>query len=884
MIWNKNLCIPGILIFCLLFSGHTKGQYIDLSRIITINQKNITLGKLFTIIETKGNIHLSYSPDQVDLQKQVSFSVRNKTLKYALDKLCKEQKLQYTIVEQHIVIKPAKEIPHQQEKMNRYTISGYIRDKETGERLIGASVYISGTPFGAITNAYGYYSLTLEQGGYSIKYAFMGYTDTTVSVTLNRNIENSIALEYDETLLEEVVVTKDIEEEIIETSQMSKTRITPETMEQIPGLMGEKDLIKSLQTIPGIKTYGDASASFFVRGGNKDQNLILLDEAPIYNPAHLMGFFSTFVPEAIKDIKVYKGDMPASHGGRLSSLIDIKTKDGNMKKYKVYGNLGIITSGLSVEGPVVKNKSSFFISGRKSNLNLLFRPFFPYLNIWFYDVSGKINYTFNSKNRLYVSVYSGQDNYGVLENNREDFGIAWSNIAGTIRWNHLFNDKLFSNTTVYASRYSYFLYFSKDTNNYLNTFIGNLSLKTDFTCFMNPRNTIRFGIALNGHYFNPGNHVYGAGDQDYFPDVPSSNALETVAYLSNEQKINKKFSLRYGLRMPVWLNFGPTTVYKFDDDYEVHDTLEINSLSKYNSFINLEPRISAKYTLNTTASLKASYSRTVQYIQLLSNSVSPFTSIEVFLPGGPNIKPQQADLTAAGVVKSFPKWNVDVSIEGFYKSMYNQIEYKNHPNMLFNPLIEGELRFGKAWSYGADLLIRKTKGALTGWAGYTYSRVFKKIKDINDGKKYPPYYDRPHSVNMNAAYRVSKRIKISASWTFSSGIAISTPTSFYYLDGFTVPIPIYEEKNNDRLPAYHRLDVSASWMLNKPGNWFKHRIELSVYNVYNQKNPVAVNFNKMKDTDGNFYIPVNIFSRPEVVSTELALMGIMPSINYKFTF
>ncbi|MBL4655704.1 MAG: TonB-dependent receptor plug domain-containing protein [Bacteroidia bacterium] len=714
----------------------------------------------------------------------------------------------------------------------------------------------------------------------------MGYQNIHENIELSGSHKIDLDLQEDESILEEVVIEENREEVIINRNQMSQVNLTTKSIIEMPGFMGETELIKSLQAVPGIKSYGDGSVFFYVRGGNKDQNLILIDEAPIYNPSHLLGFFSSFTPDAIKDVKIYKGDIPLSQGGALSSLIDIKTKDGNMKKFGAYGSVGLISTKLSLEGPIRKDKSSFFISSRRSHLELYVpKNERDKFKLYFKDFNAKLNYKFNDNNRLYFTLYTGKDYFAsAASNDIGAFGVSWGNSAATLRWNHLFNDKLFSNTTIYTSRYDYRLILSVDDNNYWNETIANLSLKTDFTYFKNPKNKIKFGTSVKGHYFDPGNLVMNNVSENVnLPEIPQSRARHFVTYIASERKFDQNFTIKYGIRLNTWHNIGPTTVYKFDSNHEVEDTLIIAENDKYETYRNLEPRISFHYKIDSTSTARLSIGRTTQYLQLLSNSVSPFTSLEVWLPAGPNIKPQKADQIAIGYNRVSFKRKLDLTAELYYKIMKNQIDYKDHANMLLNPLIEGELRFGKAWSYGIEFLIKKTKGRLSGWLGYTLSKTMKKIEGVNNGVAYPAYYDRPHDLSVYLTFKAKPRWNLSANWIYSTGSAITTPTSFYYYQGYMVPI--YASKNNDRMPDYHRLDVSANFKLNKnKDKKYQHSLTFSIYNVYARKNPVAVNFNKKQNGDGNYTVPSNLYAQPEYIATQIYLLGIIPSINYNFTF
>ncbi|MCK4662547.1 MAG: TonB-dependent receptor [Bacteroidales bacterium] len=872
-----------LVIFFFITPFITFSQQINLDKKISITVKDKPLDEVLNEISVLGQINFSYSNEQIHRENKITINATDKTIKEILDEIFSDININYIIVENQIILKPLKDKPGKQKDDKEYTINGYIKDINDGETLIGATIYIEGTTIGTITNAYGFYSITLPKGNYKIVYSFIGYENIIIPVELIKNQNISIELEFDNSVLNEVIIIASEQENIIEKNQMSEINITPKTLNNLPGFIGEPDLIKSLQSLPGIKLFGDGSTSFYVRGGNLDQNLILIDEAPIYNPAHLLGFFSVFVPDAIKEIKIYKGDIPANYGGKLSSLIDIKTKDGNLKKFSAYGNYGLITGLLSVEGPIIKDKSSFFISARKSHIRwLIQKASGENSDLYFYDFNFKTNFKINNNNRLFLSCYSGKDYFSVPSGNDDSFGISWGNTAGTLRWNHLFSEKLFSNTTLYLSKYDYFLFTSVKNNDYWNSYIANISLKTDFTYYINLQNTLKFGAKFSGHYFNPGNLYIADTISQYAPFVFNKQANENVLYCSNKQNINGKLSIRYGIRLLTWRNIGPTKVYIFDEKHNLKDTITPAEEEVFNTYFNIEPRLSIKYSVNNTSSFKASYGTTYQHLHLISNLISPFTSLEVWLPSGPNIKPQKAHQFVLGYFKKFPKKNFDFTIESFYKKMFNQIDYKDHAKMLLNPLIEGELRFGKAYSYGIELILNKSIGRLNGWISYTYSRIFKKIDGVNNNNKYPAFYDRPHDLSLSLTYKTLRRWLFSANWVYTTGAAITTPTGFYYYQGRSVPI--YTVKNNDRLPDYHRLDLSATIDLNKPQKKFKHSLTFSLYNAYARQNPLSINFNKTINSNNEIKIPANFYTNPYLITSKISLIGIMPAIIYKFKF
>ncbi len=877
-----------LIAFLLFISGNSFSQ--DLNQKISITLKNVALIDVINEISNIGHVNFSYSPQSIPVEKKISIKAKNKTIKDILDKVFKENGITYSIVENQIILKPqiaeAKITSALPKEEYKYTISGYLKDKSSGEVMIGASVYVKGTTLGTTSNAYGFYSLTLPGGKYDIVFSFIGYKSITQNVELKENKNINSELETSNFEVKAIEIKSNNQESEMRNNQLGAIKLSPIVIKQLPGFVGDIDIIKSLQAVPGIQSYGDGSTMFYVRGGSSDQNLILVDEAPIYNPSHLFGFFTAIAPDAIKDVEAYKGDFPANYGGRLSSVIDIRTKDGNMKRTEFSGSIGPYTSNVTIEGPFKKDKSSFFISGRRSNLNWLtrYKKAKNLYNINFFDFNVKLNYKINDNNRFYLTFYAGNDAYSSIKTlNIRTFGISWNNILGTIRWNHIFSKKLFSNTTIYSSKYNYYLYMSKELNDYWNSAISNNTIKTDFTYYPNPKNTIKSGIELSSHYSNPGNvHFSDVDIQRHVPEIPKYTSREYDFYISNEQELSEKFSMRYGIRLPVWQNTGATTVYYFNNNYNVMDTLQVGENSVYSTFISPEPRINIKYAVNKNSSLKAGYCRTTQFVQLLSNSTSPFTSLDVWVPSGPNIKPQKADQYSLGYFRQLFESKFQFSTEVFYKNFYNQVDYKDHANMLFNPLIEGELRFGKAWSYGAELMLRKSEGKFTGWLGYTYSRVYKQTEDINNNETYPASYDRPNDICVNIAYNAGRRWSFSANWIYLTGEPVSTPIGFYYYNGYSVPI--YGSKNNDRLPDYHRLDLSVTLKLNKPERRYKHSLSFTLYNAYARRNPISVNFNKIINDNGDFVVPIDINGNNEIVPTTISVIGVIPSITYNFKF
>ncbi len=860
----------------------------NLDRKITIKAIDEPLGKVISQISEKGYILFSFSPQLIPVNKKITVVARNTSLSKIFEMVFTANGIEYILSEKQVILKLAKqEIPSKPEselkQLRKYTISGTIRDKSTGEVIIGANVYDIASMQGTTSNAYGFYSLSLPMGEYRITNSYIGYSSVSQHVNLNKNINATIDLELSAIEMNTVVISSDPEAETAHLNHAGDIRFSPSVLKQIPGFAGNVDVLKSLQNVPGILTFGDGSSFYYVRGGNSDQNLLLIDEAPIYNPSHLFGFFSALAPDAIKDVMIYKGDFPATYGGRLSSVIDMRAREGNMKQLGFSGNLGPYTTDVTLEGPILKEKSSFLVSSRISNMNWL-----KFLDdgdrtykFNFYDINAKLNVRLNDNNRFFLTAFKGNDEFNRFNSlNTNTFGISWKNIAGTLRWNHVFSSRLFSNTTAYISRYNYYLDLSKELSTYWTSSISNATIKTDISWFLNPKNTIKTGFEINGHQSNPGK-MYFTNDE-----IPASLAqyqsTEFAVYASNEQQLGQKFFARYGLRISRWNDLGPTSVYFFDGNHNVIDTVEVAKNTVYKNFLNFEPRLSLKYAISENSSLHANYNHNVQHLQVLSNSTSPFTSLDVWVPSGPNIAPQKADQVSLGYFCKIFQHQLDFSVEAYYKRLYNQVDYKDHPNMLLNQLIEGELRFGNGWSYGIETLLRKKKGRFTGWFSYAWSRSMKKIEDVNDGRMFPAAYDRPHNFSITLSYVCGKHWSFSSHWMYLTGAPFSSPTGFYYVNGYS--LPVYGEKNNDRLPDYHRMDLSVSFALSKPEKRFQHNLMLTIYNAYGRHNPFSINFNKTQDGNENIVVPANLEGDVDRIITSMSVAGAIPSLNYTFRF
>ncbi len=839
---------------------------------VSVDFKETPVEEVLETISKNTGVTFSYNPKRIATGRKITYQARNKPLAVVLGDLGVLAALEYEWVEGKVVLKPARQVANL--VAPDVTLSGFIKDESNGEVLIGATVVIDSLKVGVSSNVYGFYSLTVPKGTYAVTYSFVGFDKLVKSIDLSASVMETVGLKVASSLLEEIVVSG-YTSSITSAVQLGKSNIKPVQVSEKPALMGETDVVKVLESVPGVKFHSDGSTFYYVRGGNRDQNLILVDDAPIYNPSHLLGLFSTLIPEAINDMSLYKGGMPASLGGRLSSVMDVRTKVGNDRHFQASGDFGLLTSKLTLEGPIRKEKSSFMLSGRFSRVKWFFEQGNDDIDRFsFFDLTGKANFNINGKNKLFFSFYTGSDNY-LTSNN----GIEWSNLAGSIRWSHVFNRRLFLNTTLAGSVYDYFLHTDRASSTQWNSHISNLSLKADFTYFLNPNQEITFGWSFAGYNFNPGNLTTGL--PGFVPPVVSvRNSEEFVLYANHEVRFGKRVGLSYGLRLSTWANRGGAFEILYDEGRNPADTLFFEKGDRYIEFENVEPRITWSYFMNENASLKANFSRQVQNIHLISNSISPFTSLEVWLPSSFNIKPQKANQASIGAYRFLPASGVSLDVEFFYKKMFNQIDYEGHAETLLNPLIERELRFGQATAYGLELQARKETGRLRWWLGYSYSRAKRKFAEVNSGRQFNAFYDRPHQINASLSYDFGSRWTASINWNYYTGAPFSAPVSFFNVNGLEVPV--FGNKNNERLPDYHRMDVSATRKLNRrPDQRFQHDLSFSIFNLYGRKNLLFVNFNKEEDTAGNFRIPVNLLDA-ERVSSRLFLFGFIPSVTYNF--
>lgn len=751
-----------------------------------------------------------------------------------------------------------------------FTISGSIKDASSGEDLIGAIVAVKNDASkAATTNAYGFYSLTLPAGTYTLVYQYVGYNLQEEETTLGQNLTKNISLSPAARDLKEVVVRTEKADKNVSSTEMSTFKLDPKAIQNVPVLLGERDIIKVLQMTPGVKSAGEGNAGFFVRGGAADQNLILLDEAPVYNASHLLGFFSVFNSDALKDVTLYKGGIPAEYGGRGSSVMDIKMRDGNNQRISASGGIGLIASRLTLEGPLVKNRGSFIVSGRRTYADLFLKASnqanLRNSRLYFYDLNIKANYKLSDRDRVFLSGYFGRDVFGFSD----VFGFDWGNGTGTLRWNHLVSNKLFSNTSLIFSNYNYRIKIGfNDEDITVRSSIQDWNFKQDFGYTPNTNNNIRFGFNVINHQFKPGQITTGAGSNVNNQTLNGRRAVELGAYVQNDMRVTDRLQLQYGLRYSGFNFMGKATVYTYDATGNVTGVKSYDNGQSIKYYNGWEPRVAARYQITPTSSLKASYNRMYQYMHLLSNSTTTAPT-DQWIPTSNNVKPQIIDQVAAGYFRNFKDNTYELSIEGYYKTLQNQIDYRNGADLIFNEKVEGELVYGKGRAYGAEFLIRKQSGRLTGWVSYTLSRSLRTFDAINQGREYPARQDRIHDLAIVAIYDLKKNLKLSGNFIYYTGSAVTFPSGKYQINGMQVPY--YTDRNGYRFPDYHRLDLGLTWITRKT-----ERVEqswtFSLYNAYGRQNAYTITFRQNKDNP------------QQTEAVRLALFSIVPAITWNFKF
>lgn len=751
-----------------------------------------------------------------------------------------------------------------QQKM---TVSGTISSKTKGETIIAATVRLGNSS--TISNDYGFYSITVNKGVYTLQVTAVGFQASVQEITVDKDLVLNVTLEDVVRDLDEVLVTSSSRNRSLSSPQMGVEKLSTKDIKYVPVLLGERDILKVVQLLPGVKSAGDGNSGFFVRGGAADQNLILLDEAPVYNASHLLGFFSTFNSDAIKDMTMYKAGMPAQYGGRLSSVLDIKMNEGNNQAYNVSGGIGLISAKLNVEGPIQKNRSSFLVTGRRTYVDAFLKlskdSTVNSNNLSFYDFNAKANYIIGKKDRIYLSGYFGRDNLGV----GSTFGLAWGNGTGTVRWNHIFGPRLFSNTSLIYSNYNYTISIRSGATDFdIFSQIRDWNLKEELQWYVNSKNNIRFGVNAIYHSIRPGEVTATAASSINSSKLQRRYSLENAAYATNTWKAAEKINVTYGVRLTAFSILGKGDFYAITPEGIVTDTFSYKKAEVVKTYLNAEPRLAISYQFDPVSSVKASYTRNVQNLHLISNSTTS-SPTDKWVASTNIIKPEISDQYSLGYYKNIGS-QFELSVEGYYKTMQNQVDYKDGADIYINSdAIETQLLFGKGRAYGIEWLFKKKTGKFNGWLSYTLSKTERKINGISNNNWYNAKQDRTHDIAVVGIYQLNRKWTISANWIYYTGSAVTFPAGKYRIDDQTVYY--YTERNAYRMPAYHRLDIGATWLL-KQKKRFSSELTISLYNAYGRENAYTIEFRDNKDDP----------DKTEAVQT--ALFKYIPSVSYNFKF
>ena len=755
-------------------------------------------------------------------------------------------------------------------------VTGVVKDAESNSTLIGVSLYEEHLQLGTTTDEKGRYELSLPIGEHSLRISYIGYTTVYKKVSIGtKPLTLNIKLEPESEKLSEVQVTSERKDRNVTAMSMSVQTLDMITIKKIPALMGEVDVIKSITLLPGVQSASEGSSGFSVRGGATDHNLILLDEAPIYNASHFLGFFSVFNNDVVKDATLYKGDIPANFGGRLSSVLDVSVKDEMPKRLGLQGGIGLVTSHLMLETPLFDHKTSVLLAGRRTYAGLILPFMGEDLNkskINFYDVNAKVSQSLGKNDRLFLSLYNGHDQFSM----QQMIGLGYGNSSATLRWSHIFSERLTSNLSLIGSRYRYNIDINYSPYDFaISAGTDAASLNYDFAMHWNEKHDSKFGLTTGIQSYLQGEVDDRGGALSQYLQIDQSKSvarkgLEHAVYFTHDYTPTPRLTLRAGMRLSCFQNIGEEDLYVFDDVlYTVMDTLHYGKGEVFNTVINPEPRLAAKFQIDEHSSVKASYSRTVQYAQVASSATGglPF---DVWFPTSPNVKPQKCDQFALGYFRNFFDDDLETSVEVYYKNMQNVIDFKDNAITYGYLLIDGELRVGKGRSYGAEFLVRKNVGDFTGWISYTYSRTFRTIEGISLGREYRSPYDRPHNIVIVGSYDVTPRITLAANWIYNTGQPVTFPYGQYTLNGVTYAV--YNGKRNEsRYPDYHRLDLSFTCKLGKLDNrrW-QHEINVSVYNAYARHNTWAITFDQGENGS--------------IVTKNMYLFSAVPSISYNFKY
>lgn len=862
----------------------------ELQQVIKLKKGTHTVASILEQISQQASLHFSYNNLILATERKTYLTGKPLAIGQLLDKMLSPQELSFIQKGKVIIIKkksaqnrtPSTSTSNVSTRNPRQvTVKGMVKDQVTGEILIGATVYIPSLKKGTTTNNYGFYSLTIPKGTYALFASYIGFQNIKQQVELQSNQTIDLELPVDATELKEVVVTDKVFNEEVTNIEMSLDKLSADQIKNMPTFLGEADVIQSILALPGVNNVGEASGGFNVRGGNVDQNLILLDEATVYNSFHLLGLFSVFNPHSIKDVKLYKGAIPARYGGRLSSVLDIHQKEGNVKQFSGEGGVGFVTTRLTLETPLVKDKSALLLAGRRSYADLFLKlsddASVRNTQLYFYDFNAKFNYTLNENNRLYVSGYLGRDVVQLAK----IFDFSWGNTTATVRWNHVFNSRLFSNVSAIFSDYNYLLKVPTPVGKFdWKAGIINYQLKNDLTWFINPNYTLDFGVSGILYDFQPGRILFKGTSSANIINISNEKALEGAVYINSEHIINERLKMSYGLRYSVFWNLGPRLIRTYDPSglRRTENVLSTKTYGNYDvitSYQGLEPRLGLRWQFNNRNALKMSYNRNRQYIHLISNTTAPVPT-DIWKSSDVHIQPMVADQVTLGYVYSMRKPRMTLSAEIYYKKMNNIVEYKPGAQLLLNEYLETELLSGEGRAYGLELMLKKPTGKVNGWLSYTLARTERLVngrfpeEKINNGNYFPTDYDKPHSLNLVVNYQTTKRLSLALNFVYSTGRPFTLPGTKYSYGGQT--LVEFEARNQRRIPDYHRLDLSLT-IKGKGRAKRRWRSEwvFSLYNIYARRNAYSVYFGQN--------------DQGESEAVKLSILGsIFPSVAYNFKF
>lgn len=843
-----------------------------LQKIVSIDKGEYTMSQLLKQISASGNFTFVYDTTSISPGQKVTLKTGTATVKGILDDAFTGTPIVYSEFKNKITLR--KRNPNPQ----KHTISGTIKDANTGENLIGVSVGINGTSYGSTSNQYGYYSMTIPEGDYLLTCSSVGYQSNVNEINLFDNVKLDIKLSDDPYQLQEVVITDEQTTREIAEISMGTTTLSSKAIKAMPAFLGETDVIKSITLLPGVATVGEGTTGFNVRGGGVDQNLVILDEAPVYNTSHLFGFFSVFNPDVVKDITLYKSGVPAKYGGRLSSVLDVTQKDGNNQKLAASGGIGFLGARLAVEGPLVKDKASFIIAGRKSYIGEFLKGVDDLKNstVGFYDLNAKVNFKINDRNKIFLSAYSGKDNLTLGD---DDLYLSYRNLTTTLRWNHLINDKLFSNVSAIYSNYKYVQGSTEKNFEFEGTNgIVTYNLKTDFTYYLNSRHTVNYGLSFLLYQFK-GLKIHPSSEVSPIAqfNVSDEHALEPAVYIQDDYSLSEKIKLSAGLRYSSFYNIGPGSVYAYQDNLPrsvstITDTITYKNGALIKQYGGLEPRLGVKLLISKNSFLQVTYDRSRQNIHLISNTTSA-TPLDVWKGSGKYVKPEIANQYSIGYFRNLRDNTVEASVQVYYKDIQNVVDYKDGADLVLNKAIDADLLTGIGKAYGIEFSLNKTIGRFNGWLSYTYSRTLRQVngkfpsEKINNGKYYPATYDMPNRVTFSASYKVSLRFSVSCNFTYNTGRPTTYPDGRYYYGAIVVPQ--YTSRNQDRISDYHRLDLAFT-LDGKPHKKWRSQWVFSIYNVYSRKNAYSIYLQSIKHT-------------PDTESIRLSILGsALPSITYNF--